>query len=253
MRIAFLILLICFVLFLILDVAIRIYYTSGIYLKFNSQEFNNIASPVISFLGFVGLIITVTIAIRQLNLQQSSGYFDYYRNAINKMLQENDKSSNTLELLDFVNFTDDIYYKLKKDPNYTSDAMKFKAGEIVNSNGKSYDNELGKLRLFRTKLGILLKRYELLILEIKKHDNLSSSHKDLLYKELFVNQITNYTVQLQLIEEFEDVREMKENLFIGFENRYREQLPFYDKSFYDLHVIVLADPIFKKYLNGNMI
>lgn len=231
------------------DILLRYFYCNDINLNFDSQEFNNIASPLISFFGFIGLIITVKITLNQFKLQQSSSYFDYYRGIVNKILQENNGSNNTVELLNFVFYSEDKYDKLKKYPSYLRDLESYKKGEIVTSNGKDYKNILDSVRLFRTELEILLKRYELLIVEIRDHEELSISHKDLLFKELFTNQITDYTVGLELLDQ--ELREVKENLFIAFAHHSKDMLPFYDSSFYELKDLVEKDIWLKKYLNNN--
>lgn len=234
----------------VIDILIRMFYCQGISLHFNSQEFNNIASPVISFFGFVGLIITVIIALNQLKLQQSSSYFDYYRSSVNKFFDEkNDEQFNTIELLQFVFYTSDKYEELKKIPEYLSDLKKFKQGDNITSNDKGYDNILGNVRYFSAKLAILLKRYELLINEILDHKYLSETHKDLLLKEFFENQITKYTVGI----EFADIelREVKENLYIAFTNHHQDVLPFYNNDLYKLKELVEADVRLKKYLKNN--
>ncbi len=251
MRDKLIILLSIFISIVVADIFLRMFYYSDLSLKFDSQEFNNIGSPIISFFGFIGLILTVKIALNQFRLQHSIGYFDYYRTLVNKILQENNENSSTIDLLQFILYVDDIYDDLKKNPSYLIDLTRFKRGEVVNSDGKDYDSILGKLRLFRIKLSILLKRYELLILEIKNHNELSVSHKDLLFKELFSNQITDYTVQLEMLDDQSELRDLKENLFIAFVNHSKEKLPFFNENIYALKKMLVGDPFYAKYLSGN--
>lgn len=169
---------------ILVDILVRMFYCQGINLFFNSQEFNNITLPIISFFGFVGLIITVAIALNQFKHQQSYSYFDYYRESINKFLiKNNDQRFDTIELLKFAFYTSDKYDELKNFQEYLYDLKSFKKGDNISSNGKDYDRILGNVRYFRTKLAILLKRYELLLDEILSHKYLSETHKDLLLKE----------------------------------------------------------------------
>ena len=238
---------------IILDILVRIFYCRGVNLSFSSQEFSNIASPFISFFGFIGLIITVRITSNQFKLQQSASYFDYYRQTINKILQEKrdgDETMSTIELLKFVLYCNEKYEVLKKFPEYLPDLVRFKNGEDVSSSGKNYDIILGNVRLFRTKLSLLLKRYEILMYEIRDHKQLDNSHKELLLRELFMNQITEYTTGLAIIDLQPDLIEMKENLFIAFINYSKEILPFFNSDLYALNNIIKADDRFNKYLDS---
>ena len=235
--------------FVVIDVCLRMFYCGGFYMAFNSQEFNNIASPLISFFGFIGLIITAKIALNQFKLQQSVSYFDYYKTLINKILQDNTQGISTIELLDFVSYSDTKYSDLKRYPSYIIDLEKFKKGDNVTSNGKEYDQILAQIRLFRIKLMILLKRYELLLIEIRDHKQLEISHKDLLFRELFANQILNYFYGLKMVETEIELIDVKQNLYIAFMNHSKEQLPFYDASFYELKLLIEKDINLQKYLN----
>jgi hypothetical protein len=239
-----------FIIIVGLDIFIRIYYCKGIYLTFNSQDFSNLATPIISFFGFIGLIITGKIALNQFRLQLSVNYFDYYRNMTNRILTENTFSISTLELLDFVSYVHEKHIELMKFPLYKQDLQRFKDGEIVYSTGKDYDVILGQVRLFRTKLGLLLKRYELLLVEMRDHKYLDNAHKDILLKELFDHQILNYLFGLQFIESDQELKGIIEDLYIGFMPYAKEMWPFFDSTFYDLRNLVNNDPFLKKYLNN---
>jgi len=88
------------------DILVRIFYCSSAHLKFNSQEFNNITSPIVSSLGFIGVIITISLTLNQFKHQQGTNYFNYYRDYIHNIANENsnDKESghfSTANLLDF--------------------------------------------------------------------------------------------------------------------------------------------------------
>ncbi len=234
----------------LVDILVRMFYCQGINLLFNSQEFNNIASPLISFFGFVGLIITIVIALNQIKHKQSSSYFDYYKGYINKFLiEKDDRQLDTIALLKFAFYTSEKYDELKKFPEYLSNLKSFNLGENISSNGKDYDGILANVRYFRAKLAILLKRYEFLLDEILSHKHLSKTHKDLLLKEFFENQITEYTVGLQFVDL--ELSEVKENLYIAFVNYGKDKLPFYNTDLYELKKKVEADIRLEKYLENN--
>jgi len=245
-----LLLIIIVILAVLVVILVRMFYCQGINLFFNSQEFNNIASPIISFFGFVGLIITIVIALNQFKHKQSSSYFDYYKGYINKFLiEKDDRQLDTIELLKFAFYTSEKYDELKKFPEYLSNLKTFKQGDNTSSNGKDYDGILANVRYFRAKLAILLKRYEFLLDEILSHKHLSQTHKDLLLKEFFENQISEYTVGLQFAEN--ELSEVKENLYIAFANYSEDKLPFYNTDLYELKNKVEADVRLKKYLENN--
>ncbi|PKQ45540.1 hypothetical protein CSW08_07500 [Confluentibacter flavum] len=229
----------------------RIFYCQQINLKFDSIEFNNIASPIISFFGFIGIIVTIILGFDQFRHLQSSNYFDYYRSAINNFLtEENDDNLSTIHLLDFTLYCDDKYDELKKFPEYFTDLNDFKKGIKVSSKGKKYDEILGNVRYFRTKLHILLKRYSLMIDEISQHKQLNKTHKELLLKEFFENQITEYTTQLLLADRIE-LKDVKENFYIAFSNVIKEDLAFYDSDLYELKNKIEENDDLKIYLNEN--
>ncbi len=233
------------------DIFVRIFYCLQINLKFDSTEFNNIASPIISFFGFIGVIVTIILGFDQFRHLQSSNYFDYYRSAINNFLtEENNDNLSTIELLDFTLYCDDKYDELKIFSEYFTDLKNFKKGIKVSSKGKKYDKILGNVRYFRTKLHILLRRYSLMIDEISQHKQLNKTHKELLLKEFFENQITEYTTQLLLADRIE-LKEVKENFYIAFSNFNKEDLAFYDSELYELKNKIEENDNLKIYLNEN--
>ncbi len=77
------------IILVITDIIIRTLYCTNIHLSFNSQEFNNILSPIISFFGFVAVIVTILLTLKQIKHQQGSNYFNYYKDQINKIASEN--------------------------------------------------------------------------------------------------------------------------------------------------------------------
>lgn len=233
---------------LVIDILIRIFYASNLYLKFDPQVFNYIATPIISLLGFIGLIITILISINQVNLQISNNYFNYYRDYLNKILIEKKEhlEFTTSQILNFPFYIDDKYSELKKHPAYFTDLAQFRLGASINSKDKDYDLILGNVRLFRVHLGILLNQYKSIIHEINMHKSINQFHKDVLFKELFDTQISQYTIGLWLVES--EMKEQKDNLYIAFSELHRDNLPFFDKDIYELKEIIEKDKDLKKYL-----
>ncbi|HEX7904797.1 MAG TPA: hypothetical protein VF487_13055 [Chitinophagaceae bacterium] len=221
------------------DIAIRSLYCTNIHLRFDSQEFNNILSPVISFFGFVAVIGTILLTLKQIKHQQGSNYVNYYKDQINKMAGETPTKNNgiafsTSELLNFPIYVSNKYDDLKKHPDYFVDLEKFKSSIPVKSDGKPYDLILGNIRLFNTSLILLLKRYRSFINEIDNHELLDKTQKHLLLKELFDTQVEKYYNGCWLIDFSEDLKVIKEKLYWAFVPNTKEELLFFDHKFYEL-------------------
>ncbi|HEY5369946.1 MAG TPA: hypothetical protein VIJ75_13250 [Hanamia sp.] len=238
-------LLILFSLLFVTDILIRLFYCDTTSLSFNSQEFNNIASPIISLLGFLGVIVTILLTLNQLRKQQSSDYFKYYKEFIDNIATENPTNKNniqfsTFELLQFHLFVMDKFWLLKENPEYLKDLSLYKADNPVRSEGKSYDTILGNVRLFYASLLILLRRYIMLINEIDNHRFLDNNHKEILFKHLYESQLGDYTSAVWLFDFEDELKEIKENLFISFipEFKDKDKLKFFNREFYELFHLV---------------
>ena len=249
------ILLILIFLGVICDISIRSFYCSSIHLSFDSQEFNNIASPIIAFLGFIGVIITVLLTLKQIKNQQGSTYVNYYREYINKIAKDtpatNDAFSfSTAELLKFTFYSIDKFEELQKYPEYFSDLEKFKNGENIVSSNKPYDIILGNVRLFAATISILLKQYISLIREIEDHEYLDKTQKLLLLKDLFDSQVTEYYISCKMLDELPDLIEVRDKFYIGFAQLKKENLLFYNEQFYNLKKLIDKRTDLKKFTEG---
>lgn len=223
----------------IIDITIRTLYCTNIHLKFNSQEFNNILSPIISLLGFGAVIITILLTLKQVRHQQGSNYFNYYKEQINKMATEGSTNKDgigfsTSELLNFPIYVSNKFDDLKKYPDYFIDLEMFLSGIPVRSDAKPYDTVLGNVRLFMASLSILLKRYKSFIKEIDNHEFLDDTQKKLLLKELFDTQLEKYYNGCWLIDFDNELKEIKEQLYWAFVPNIKTDFKFFDSKFYDL-------------------
>jgi len=221
----------------IIDISIRLFYASALHFTFNSQEFNNIASPIISFLGFIGVIFTVLLTLNQLKQNQATNYFNYYKEYIDKIAIETPQNNSNLsfstsDLLNFNLFVIDKYEQLEINPGYKEDLANFKKGSYVISEGKPYDLILGNIRLFRASLSILLKRYYSLINEIDVHKFLDPTHKEILFKHLYESQLGDYTSGCWLVDFEDELKIIKDNLYISFVPKMKDKLKFYNSDFY---------------------
>lgn len=222
-----------------MDIVIRTLYCTDLHLSFNSQEFNNILSPIISLFGFIAVVVTILLTLKQIKHQQGSNYFNYYKEQIDKIISETPTNKNgiafsTVELLDFPIYVSNKYDDLKKFPEYFIDLDNHKTGNAVKSDGKSYDTILGNIRLFSASLNILLKRYRSFINEIDNHKQLDKTQKQLLLKELFDTQVEKYYNGCWLIDFDGELKEIKEKLYWAFVPNMKVDFKFFDSKFYDL-------------------
>lgn len=233
------------ILVLALDILLRTFYFSGLYLKFDSQEFNNISTPIISLFGFVAVVITILLTLKQIRHQQGSNYLSYFKDQINKLASatpdsKDDTGFSTMELLNYPMFVSDKYDILKGFPSYFSDLEKFKAGISVTSDGKDYDRVLGHIRYFSASLGILLRQYKSLFNEIDNHKILDPSQKQLLLKELMDSQVEKYYTGCWIVDTYEEFPEIKENLYWAFATNMKTDLKFFNSKFYELRDFITS-------------
>jgi len=233
----------------VLDISIRLFYCSGISLQFNSQEFNNIGSPIISLLGFAGLVLTIILSTSQLKHQQGLPYFEFYKKYIDDMAQSRlgDASTgfSTLELLGFIKYGRKIYQRIRENPEYIHDQKAYEGGAEVINAGKMYDNALGTARLFSAYLDILLKRYRSTIAEIVENKFLDRSQQDLLLKHLFETQVDKYYYGCVILNTNPDLKEVRENLYLAFDSNVKYKL-FFNENFFALYHRIENDPRLKK-------
>lgn len=237
------------------DIFVRFFYKSELHLKFDSQEFNNISTPIISFCGFIAVIITIVLTIKQIKSQQGNNFLIYYRETFQKIAAETVENRqsigfSTYELLNFVNYYRSAFSNLKKFPQFVSDLSDFKQGINSSSSGKTYDDILGNVRLFMASLDILLKRYKSLLGEIMQHTILDATQKELLIKDLFESQVYKYYYGITVLEFHNDLKEMVSDFYIDFGIYEREQLKVFNNQFFQLRNIILNDEQLKRIMES---
>jgi hypothetical protein len=236
----------------LIDVLLRLFYFYNLHLRFDSQKFNNITTPIISLLGFLAVVITILLTLKQLKHQQGSNYLNYYKDQINTLAAQTPASKqgigfSTMELLNYPMFVSEKYDLLKKFPEYVLDLDKYKAGISVNSDGKDYDKILGHIRYFSASLGILLRQYKSLINEIDSHKILDTSQKQLLLKELMDSQVEKYYTGCWLIDTYDEFPEIKKNLYWAFAVHMKADTKFFDSRFYELKNLIDKRPDLKQH------
>jgi hypothetical protein len=233
------------------DITVRVLYCTNINLEFNSQEFNNILSPIISFFGFIAVVISILLTLRQIKNQQGTNYFNYYKEQINKLALENRSNNSTAifstkELLDFPMYVSNRYNDLEMIPEYFTDLQKSQLGLSVRSEGKLYDKILGNLRAYRMALGILLDKYKLLIDEIESQTLLDDTQKKLLVKELFESQVEHFYSNCWVVENDGELKEIKSKLYLAFVPNSKLNPTFFDRDFYRLCSYIDSRPDLRK-------
>ncbi|MDP4284283.1 MAG: hypothetical protein Q8891_07650 [Bacteroidota bacterium] len=224
-------------------------------MKFDSQEFNNISTPIISFFGFVAVVITIALTIKQIKSQQGNNFLIYYRETFQKIAAETieNKQSigfSTYELLNFVIYYRSAFLDLKKFPQFVSDLNDFKRGINSSSSGKTYDNILGNARFFMASLDILLKRYKSLLGEIMQHTILDATQKELLIKDLFDSQGYKYYYGITVLESDSELKEMVSDFYIDFGIYEREKLKVFNNQFFQLRNIIQNNEQLKRIMES---
>lgn len=223
------------------------------FLKFDSNEFNNILTPIISLVGVVGLFATIYLSLIQIKYIRSDQYFKDYMQKIEAFPNGKDVESgfNNIQLLSFTEYTNDVYRNLKSNyPIYFDDVTRFERGEIIPNIDKPYEQLLANARLFRVQALMLYTRLNNLIKEIEKNKSLSSHHKDLLLDNLISGQLSKYIASCWLLEH--EMGNIIKEFYLGFcymDNN--KPFKFFDLRFFDLRDYIFSKPELKKYYSNN--
>ncbi|MFH1121458.1 MAG: hypothetical protein V1775_16690 [Bacteroidota bacterium] len=236
---------------LLIIVFIGLRYCSDGLLSFNSSEFNNIATPIISFLGVIGLIVTILISHKQIAYSRSEQYFKDFQFRFEKISKEQNAELMfpNIQLIKFFDYVDKTYFTLCKEfPDYLKDVEKFRKDEFIVNIDKPYDGMLGNIRLFRLQSIILYVELLNLVKEIEYHKQLVSHHKDLLLDNLISGLISEYLSSCRLINEEYSV--VIDTFYIGFHqgNFKREDLKFFNNDFFKLRDYIISKNEFERYI-----
>jgi len=240
---------IALLIFIIIDIFIRIRYCTNVILQFNSSEFNNILTPIISFFGFIAVIITIWIALGQKKSKESEYYFKDYQTKIN-IIEREKESTGTWTNHDFLDFIKPIQSDVDSiltNSEYLSDLNSFRNGLNTTSDNKSYDRTLSVIRLFKIEARILYKSILYLIKEIEQHRFLTNTHKDLLLNIIVDRLISSYLSNCHLIKE--KVINWEDDFYIGFYGNISDNynLKMFNKGFFELYDYVINSRLVKYY------
>lgn len=234
---------------IIFDIFIRLRYCTNVILQFNSSEFNNILTPIISFFGFVALILTILIALGQKKSTESEYYFKDYQTKINIIEREKDSTGtwSNHDFLDFIKPIQSDVDSILKNSEYLSDLDSFRKGLNISSDNKSYDRSLSVIRLFQLEARMLYKSILYLIKEIEQHRFLTKTHKDLLLNSIVDRLISSYLSGCHLIKD--KVIKWEDDFYIGFYGNISENynLKMFDRGFYELYDYVMDGRLVKYY------
>ncbi len=234
---------------IIIDIFIRLRYCTNVILQFNSSEFNNILTPIISFFEFVALIIAILITLGQKKSTESEYYFKDYQTKINIIERGKDSTGTWTnnDLLDFIKPIQSDVDSILKTSEYLSDLSSYRNGLNISSDKKSYDRTLSVIRLFQLEARMLYKSILYLIKEIEQHRFLTQTHKDLLLNNIVDRLISNYLSECHLIKE--KVINWEDDFYIGFVGNISDKynLKMFDKGFYELYDYVLNSQLVRYY------
>jgi hypothetical protein len=178
---------------LVVDILIRTYYCQGVYLKFDSNEFNNIASPIISLLGFIGVIVTIVISMEQFKSSISEKYLIQLNEYIRSNYEEIEKSEvdklpyKKGEIIKFFSHVRLEYENLLQDKNYTTNKNLIKQNNY-DLNPETYNNILAPLRLFNVQSRMLFKEYFNKLNEILENTQIVRNQKEIIIQCRLVNE-----------------------------------------------------------------
>jgi hypothetical protein len=222
------------------DIFIHLKYCSEVtFFKFDSTEFNHIATPIISLFGVFGLIITILLSMEQIKFGKSQQYFSYITEKINTIISKSHTQEHFsgMELLKYLDYVDDKYDALSQDPQYVKDIKLYHNGEKVNSDTKSYDSLLANVRSFHIQAFILYQRLLNMVKEVEHHKYLDNIHKQLIFESLIGDVISNYLASCNLL--LKDHSEMVEKFYTSINSDYPEQdLLFFNKKFFSLKTYI---------------
>ena len=247
------ILLIAILLALIIDILIRIYYCQGVYLKFDSGEFNNIASPIISLLGFIGVIVTIVIAMKQFKLSISEKYLIQLNDYIKSNYEEVEKSEvdklpyKKGDIVKFFSYVRLEYESLLQDKNYTTNKELIKQ-DNYDLNPQTYDNILGSLRLFNVQSRMLFKEYFNKLNEILENPQIVENHKEIIIGNFINNVLSYYIASCEIIKN--TYPEMIDDFFIGIDLSIKEKpqiMYYFDDDFFELYDFIMKNENLKKH------
>jgi len=140
-----------------IDIITGIFYWNRLNLNFSSDNFNNIVSPIISFLAFLTYAITLIYLIKQNKIILSQNLKPHYEKEYDLLLKKAKKT--TIEKgikkpkkYNALNISNAIYwsfYELTDSPNYNEDLDFYKKG-------KRFDRDYYKKRDYYENLLFLL-------------------------------------------------------------------------------------------------
>lgn len=246
-------LLIAISILLTIDISIRIFYCSEIYLKFNSEEFNYIVSPIISILGFLGVIIAVCVSLKQLKSSVSEKYLSQYNEYIKSQFDEIAKNQmigvpyNKSELLNFFAHVRTKYEELLEDKNYVKNQLLVKDEKFV-LNKRTYDNKLAGLRYFNIQAILLYKELLYKLKEIVTNRQIVSHHKEILLDNFIGDVISYYIASCEFVKK--EYPDMLDEFFIGIQDNPKSKsdvLYFFNSNFFELYEFIMKNENLRKY------
>jgi hypothetical protein len=228
------------------------YCCNGYILKFNSSVFSNIATPIVSLVGVIGLFVTIWLSIEQIRHTRSVQYFQDYNSKIDFISKETntDLMFPNIKLIKFTESIEKFYSNLKLNhQEYFDDLTKFLKYETVYSFNKPYKDILSEVGIFKVQLILLNTRLLNLLKEIEYSKTLVAHHKDLLFDNLIGGVVSTYIASCTLFDN--ELKNIKDELFIGFnpvdDTEKVDKLKFFNTNFYRLRDYILSEDNLKKY------
>lgn len=133
-------LIICIIL-LILDISTGIWFWNRVNLLFNSSNFNNILTPIISFLAFIIYALALYMTIKQNKILLSQNIKPFYEKRIDELIINSKKNKinyytddeiKECHLLEYINVLNKKIIELGINKDYLLDLNRYRNGIIIN-------------------------------------------------------------------------------------------------------------------------
>ncbi len=147
----FISLIIILIILVAIDIGTGIWYWNRLNLKFDSTQFNNIATPIVSIVSFIIIFFTLLVSMRQNSINLSLSIKSYFERKIDLLLDEakNTKLNDAIvanlfpnENYNGINYVNSIVKSIKlleRNEQFKDDYREFK--ELGNSRDREYYKE----------------------------------------------------------------------------------------------------------------
>lgn len=207
-----------------IDILTGIWYWNRLNLKFDSQEFNNICSPLAGIISGLLMFFTVLLSQRQNKINLSLGIKPYFEKEVDKLVKEGDETPVDLKFRDLIdtndpfnciNYTrllDKLLRELYLSKEFKEDFMSNPSMQIYESREYYLSREYKEILLSLTEFYVgsnpvlnFNAKIKRLIREINNSTNLITEDKSILIKRIKEDLIQNYISKIKVEKQSPDL------------------------------------------------